>query len=215
MKWIVWLVIFIINTILITAVCDLLIVGFAVPKLRKEPVAERFLLTKKNRMDIQKSTECSGFSSAHVLRSYGMEADGNEMYAKMPGKLPNGAVLPRSLKKFLKNMGFKVTFYSGNLDSLKAELCKGNRVIAFIRTRLGKKYLHYVPIVGYDEKEIFIADSLLSLMNCKEEFFNRRLTHEEFLKYWNIREWYLPFYKYTYLVVEKAETGDEIEKEEV
>lgn len=197
-----WIVIFVVNTILITNICDWLIVGFPKPAFRKEPVAERFLVQVKNRMDFQKSTECSGFSSAHVLRSFGVESEGNEMYAAMPGKMKNGAVLPRNLIKGLKSKGFKVTFRSGTPETLKAELCKGNRVIALVRTELGKKWLHYVPVVGYDEKEVFIADSMRSLTNCREEHFNRRLPWEEFLKYWNIREIYLPFYRYTYLVVE-------------
>ena len=197
-----WIAIFIINTILITILCDWLIVGLPKPTLKKEPAEDKFLLQSKNRMDFQKSTECSGFSSAHVLRSFGLEADGNDLYAGMPGKLPNGAVLPRNLKKALKGKGFSVTFRSGNPQTLKAELCKGNRVIALVRTRLGKKWLHYVPIVGYNEQEIFIADSMRSLTNCREEHFNRRLSWEEFLRYWNVREVYMPFYRYTYLVIE-------------
>lgn len=204
-----WIAFFIINTVILTNICDWLIVGFPKPSLRKEPVEDKFLLQVKNRMDFQKSTECSGFSSAHVLRSFGVEADGNELYAGMPGKLWNGAVLPRNLKKALKRQGFKVTFRSGNPQTLKAELCKGNRVIAMVRTQLGKKWLHYVPIVGYDEKEVFIADSMRSLTNCREEFFNRRLPWEEFLKYWNVREVYMPFYKYTYLVIEKKEDKED------
>ena len=204
-----WIVIFIINTILITNICDWFIVGFPRPTLRKEPAADKFLLQGNNRMDFQKSTECSGFSSAYVLRSYGVEADGNELYAKMPGKMRNGAVLPRNLKKALKCMGFHVTFRSGNPETLKAELCKGNRVIALVRTQLGKRWLHYVPIVGYDEKEVFIADSMRSLTNCREEYFNRRLSWEEFLRYWNVREIYMPFYRYTYLVIEKNEDKED------
>ena len=129
-----WIAFFIINTVILTNICDWLIVGFPKPSLRKEPVEDKFLLQVKNRMDFQKSTECSGFSSAHVLRSFGVEADGNELYAGMPGKLWNGAVLPRNLKKALKRQGFKVTFRSGNPQTLKAELCKGNRVIAMVRT---------------------------------------------------------------------------------
>lgn len=198
-----WIVLFIVNTIIITNICDWLIVGFPRPSLRKEPVADKFLLQVKNRMDFQKSTECSGFSSAHVLRSFGVEADGNELYAGMPGKLRNGAVLPRNLKRGLQRLGFKVTFRSGNPQTLKAELCQGNRVIALVKTELGKHWLHYVSIVGYDEQEVFIADSLRSLTNCREEYFNRRLSWEEFLKYWNVREIYMPFYRYTYLVVEQ------------
>lgn len=205
------IIIFIISTILLINIGDWIIVGFAKPSFRKEPAAKEYLIKVKNRMDIQDSTECSGFSSAHVLRSYGIEASGEELYEKMPGKLSNGAVLPRNLKKGLEKLGFKVSFRSGNKETLKAELSKGNRVIAFIRTRLGRKWLHYVSVVGYTEKEVFIADSLDETINCDEEFFNRRLPWEEFMKYWNVREIYMPFYKYTYLVVEKADAEREEE----
>lgn len=195
--------IFIINTLWFITVLDWIIVGFAFPDFFKKPTKQIFLLKSKNRLALQKSTECSGFSSAHVLRSFGVEADGNEMYAKMPGKLKNGAVLPKNVKKVLQQYGFKVRFVKGNLDSMKAELCKGNRVIAFVKTRIDKNWLHYVPVVGYNEKEILIAESLSYLTNCREEFYNRRVTTEEFLKYWNTRAWYMPLYKNTYLVIER------------
>ncbi len=206
MKLVIGLLIFVINTIIIIAVLDWIIIGFAKPSLGKSAGERSFLLQNKNRLALQRSTECSGFSSAHVLRSFGVEADGNELYAKMPGRLKNGAVLPKNLKKLLQEYGFRVRFMQGNLNSVKAELSKGNRVIAFVKTRLDKKWLHYVPVVGYNEEEVFIAESLSYLTNCKEEFFNRRVKSEEFLKYWNTRAWYMPFYKNTYLVIERRET---------
>ncbi len=204
-------ILFVVNTFLLINIGDWIIVGFAKPAFRSEPAEKEYLIKAKNRMDIQKNTECSGYSSAHVLRSFGIEASGKELYKNMPGKWSNGAVLPRNLKKALEQMGFKVSYRSGNKETLKAELCKGNRVIAFVRTRLGRKWLHYVSVVGYNEKEVFIADSLDETINCDEEFFNRRLPWEEFMKYWNIREIYLPFYKYTYLVIEKPEIKREEE----
>lgn len=210
MKWLIGLVIWVAEIIILTVVLDWLIVGFAIPaKLRKtsdrgrKEMNKSFIQKEVNRIDLQKSTECSGFSSAHVLRSFGIEAEGNEMYAKMPGKLKNGAVLPKNLKKLLQKYGFQVHFVRGNLDTLKEELSKGNRVIAFVKTRIDKKWLHYVPVVGYDEENVFIAESLRYLVNCKEEHYNRRVSKEEFLKYWDTRAWYMPFYKNTYLVIEK------------
>lgn len=206
MKLLIGLLIFAVNTIIIITVLDVIIIGFAAPSLGKKISEKSFLMQTKNRLALQRSTECSGFSSAHVLRSFGVEAEGNELYAKMPGRLKNGAVLPKNLKKLLKQYGFRVHFVRGNLESLKAELSNGNRVIAFVKTRLDKNWLHYVPVVGYNEEEIFIAESLGYLTNCKEEFFNRRVKTQEFLKYWNTRAWYMPFYKNTYLVIERRET---------
>lgn len=206
MKLVIGLLIFVINTIIIIAVLDWIIIGFAKPSFGKRTGEKSFLLQNKNRLALQRSTECSGFSSAHVLRSFGIEADGNELYAKMPGRLKNGAVLPKNLKKILQQYGFRVRYMRGDLNALKAELSEGNRVIAFVKTRLDKNWLHYVPVVGYNEEEVFIAESLGYLTNCREEFFNRRVKTEEFLKYWNTRAWYMPFYKNTYLVIERRET---------
>ena len=203
MKLLVGLLIVIVVVIVMILVLDGVIIGVAAWEKGKKSAPVSFLLKEKNRLALQRSTECAGFSSAHVLRSFGVEAEGNDMYARMPGKLKNGAVLPGKLKKVLRGYGFKVRFVRGNVDSLKSELAKGNRVIAFVKTRLDKRWLHYVPIVGYNEEEIFIAESLGYLTNCREEHFNRRLSTEEFLKYWNTSAWYMPFYKNTYLVVER------------
>ena len=90
-----------------------------------------------------------------------------------------------------------------NLTSLKADLCEGKRVIVFIKTRLDKKWLHYTPVVGYDEEFIYIAESINSLANCQSEYYNRKLTYQEFLKYWDTREIYMPFYRNTYIVIEE------------
>ena len=135
-----------------------------------------------------------------------IESDGNDIYAKMPGKFKNGAVLPKNLKKLLRQYGFKVKYVKGTIESLKAELCEENRVIALIKTRPDKAWLHYVPIVGYDETNIYIAESLDYLINCKEIYYNRSLTNYEFLKLWDTRMFYMPFYKNTFLVIKKADS---------
>ena len=98
--------------------------------------------------------------------------------------------------------GFKVTYVKGSLESLKAELCEGNRVIVLIKTRADRAWLHYVPIVGYDEDNVFIAESLEYLVNCQETYYNRSLAHREFLKLWDTRMPYMPLYKNTYLIIE-------------
>jgi len=202
MTYIFWIVLFIINTIIITCLLDGLIIGFALPA-KKRPFKPEFMLKNPNRFDYQKSTECSGFSAAYVLRSFGVEADGNEFYAKIPRKVRSGAVLPKVLKKEIEKHGLRAKYVKGNLETLKAELSEGKRVIVFIRTRLDKRWLHYVPIVGYDEENIYIAESMNSLVNCESPYSNRRLFNEEFLKCWDTREVYMPFYKNTYLVIEK------------
>lgn len=203
MKILIVMLIFFVNTLIITIIADALILGVPMNCRVEKAEHKQYLLSVKNRFDFQRSTECSGFSAAHVLRSFGVKADGNEMYEKMPGKLRNGAVLPKNLCKTLKQCGFKVRYYKGNLDKLKGVISEGKRVIAFVKTRQDKHWLHYVHVVGYDEDNIFIADSLRELTNCREEYYNRRLSYAEFLELWDTREVYMPFYKNTFLIIEK------------
>lgn len=202
MTYLFWIVVFIINTIIITCLLDGLIIGFAMPVKRRQYKRE-FMLKTPNRFDYQGGTECSGFSSAYVLRSFGIEADGREVYAGIPHKIPGGAVLPSVLSKELGKYGLKARYVKGNLETLKTDLSEGKRIIVFIRTRTDKRWLHYVPIVGYDEDNVYIAESMNSLVNCEGAHSNRRLSNEEFLKFWDTRELYMPFYRNTYLVIEK------------
>lgn len=202
MAYIFWIAVFIVNTVIITCLVDGLLIGFAVPA-KKRAYKKEFMLKGPNRFDYQKSTECSGFSSAYVLRSFGVEADGKEFYDRIPFKIPGGAVFPSVLRRELIKSGLKARYVKGNLETLKADLSEGKRIIVFIRTKVDKRWLHYVPIVGYDEENIYIAESMNSLVNCEGVHSNRKLTNREFLKFWDTREIYMPFYKNTYLVIEK------------
>lgn len=198
-----WIIFCIISILLLIVIADWLIIGFAKPVRGMEKYAKEYLLKMPNRMAYQKSTECSGFSTAYVLRSFEIEADGNDVYAKIKRKMKNGAVMPRTLKKEIQDYGFEAEYVKGSLESLKKDLSNGKRIIVFIKTRLDKNWLHYVPIVGYDEEYIFIGESMKSLENCNEEAYNRKLSNKEFLKFWDTRAFYMPFYKNTYLVIGK------------
>lgn len=203
MSWIL-LIIAIASTILLISVLDWFIIGIARPA-KKKSYDKDYMLRNRNRMDYQTSTECSGYSLAYVLRSFGMEADGKDIYAKIHRKMSNGAVMPRTLIRVIQSYGCKAKYVKGSLEILKSDLSEGKRVIVFIRTRLDKNWLHYVPVVGYDEEYIYIAESMSSLVNCNEEYYNRKLTNQEFLRYWDTREFYMPFYRNTYLMIDKAE----------
>jgi len=204
MKILIFLLIFCINTFIITIITDMFILGVPCRCRVEKSKQKQYILAVPNRIDFQRSTECSGFSAAHVLRSFGVEADGNELYKRMPGKLRNGAVLPKNLKKILQNAGFKVRYCKGEINTLKGVLSEGKRVIAFVKTRNDKHWLHYVHVVGYDGEQVFIADSLRELVNCNTEHYNRSLTNEEFLKLWDTRELYMPFYKNTFLIIQEV-----------
>lgn len=56
--------------------------------------------------------------------------------------------------------------------------------------------------VGFDEKKIYMAESLKEFVNCDKEYYNREVSIEEFKKLWNTSQVKMPFYKFTYFSVD-------------
>ena len=133
------------------------------------------------------------------MRHWNISADGNSAYEKMPNKMRGGYVYPKGIFNFLSKNGFKVKYCRGNLNSLKNAVATGNPVIAMIKIRPDKNWLHYVPVVGYDGQNIFIAESLAELSNCNEPRYNRRIPAKEFKKLWNTAMPKMPLYANTFL----------------
>ncbi len=121
----------------------------------------------------------------------------------MPNKMKNGYVYPKGIQKLLSQYGFQVKYCTGNINTLKNEIVKGNPVIVMIRTYTDKNWLHYVPVVGYDEQYIYIAESLEELVNCDEPYYNRKVAIGEFEKLWNTSMAKMPFYRNTYIAAYK------------
>ncbi len=69
----------------------------------------------------------------------------------------------------------------------KNEVSKGNPVIVMIRIQTDKSWLHYVPVVGYDEQYIFIAESLADFANSNEQYYNRKISVKEFKELYGIQ----------------------------
>lgn len=116
--------------------------------------------------------------------------------------IQNGYVYPKGILKLLPQYGFWVKYCAGNITALKNEVSKGNPVIVMIRIQSDQNWLHYVPVVGYDEKYIFIAESLGEMVNCDEQYYNRKIAIREFKKLWNTSMLKMPFYRNTYIKVE-------------
>lgn len=74
------------------------------------------------------------------------------------------------------------TSYSGNLHTLKHELTKGNPIIVLINI---ENDTHYAVVVGYDQKNIYLVDSIKENVNVENPNYNRMLTEEEFKEVWN------------------------------
>lgn len=192
-----------VNYLLITTLVDWLLMGIAVPHFSKNHFPQSFSVTQKNRIDFQQNLECSAFSSAYILRHFGLDANGKELYQIMPNKMKSGYVYPKGICNLLNRYGLYTKYRIGNLNALKKEVSKGNPVIVLIRIEKSSKALHYVPVVGYNEKEIYLAESLEYLSNCEEKHYNRKIAIQEFKMLWNTSMLKMPLYRNTYIAVEK------------
>lgn len=192
-----------INYLVITGIVDIILMGKLYFRFDKYIRHSEYLILKNNRIDIQTGIQCSAYSSAYVLRHFGIEADAENLYKEMPGKMKSGYVYPKGIQNLLSDFGLRVKYCAGNLNSLKNDLSAGNPVIVMIKTRVDEKYLHYVPVVGYDEKNIYIAESLKEFENCSKGVYNRRIDNQTFLKLWNTGTLKMPFYRNTYFVIKR------------
>ena len=192
-----------VNTVIIITIADIFLMGglhfhFSMKCRKKEVV-----ITKANRIDLQNGYQCAAFSSAYILRHWDIEEHGDNLYEVIPNKKKDGRVYPRGILNLLSQYGFNVKYCAGNIAALKNEVSRGNPVIVMIRIQTDKKYLHFVPVVGYDEQYIFIAESLADFVNSNEQYYNRKILVKEFKKLWNTSMLKMPFYRNTYITISK------------
>lgn len=191
------------NYFIITTIVDSVLMGVLHFRFTLKCIENKFIITQENRIDLQDGYKCSAFSSAYVFRHWNIEENGNHLYEVMPNKMRDGYVYPKGIQKLLPQYGFRTKYCIGNINSLKNEVSKGNPVIVMIRVQTGKNWLHYVPVVGYDEHYIFIAESLKELVNCENGYYNRKIEIKEFKKLWNTSMIKMPLYRNTYIVAYK------------
>lgn len=189
--------------IMISTTINAYLMTLPIPVCRRRNYPPEYLIKRKNRIDIQTNRECAAFSTAYVLRHFGMEADGVELYTSFPSKTKSGNVYPKGIRTILRKMGFRTNYYKGNINSLKYEVSKGNPVIVFIKAQKDHNSLHFVPVVGYDEKYIYLSESLRERVNCIEDNkrYNRKVPIDEFRQLWNVKNIYMLFYSNTYITV--------------
>lgn len=191
--------------LIITTVVNIILLGALRIQISRNCKINQFLIQTENRIDLQQGVTCSAFASAYVLRHWGMDADGNQLYPLMPNKMNDGYVYPKGIQNLFPRYGFQVKYCTGNLNALKNEICKGNPVIVMLRTHPHQNWLHYVPVVGYDENHLFLAESLPELTNCSTTHYNRKVKNSEFKKLWNTSMIKMPFYRNTYMTVKKSQ----------
>ena len=171
-----------------------------------ERKTQRRIIHTDSFVERQVGPSCGGFATAYVLRHFGIEANGQEIYGEM-FKGFRGNVHLREVKKALKRRGLKGTYCKGSIDTLKDEIDMGYPVILFVRSKPGSYEFHFFVAVGYDEEHIYVADSAygpkVSRFTEQEAIlpYNRKIAYEDFLKIWNTGVFFMPTYRFTYIRV--------------
>lgn len=105
---------------------------------------------------------CGPTSALMVLKHYKIDVTLDEVKAhsktkwfEIQGKI-YGMTAPDYLKYSLNQFGIKSKLTRGNLKYLKIQLFKNKPTIILLRS--GNKFWHYVVAIGYNQKEIIIAD---------------------------------------------------------
>lgn len=194
---------FIINWIILTIIINAIIMTLPKPVFKKREYPNEYHIKKINRIDIQSRFECAAFSTAYLLRHFDINADGFKLYVNFPNKMKSGLVTPKGIRTVLKQYGFKSYYFKGNINTLKYHISKGTPVIVFIRVQEKSNILHFVPVVGYDQDNLYLAESIGQLVNCNGDNYNRKVSISEFKKLWNIKNLRIPFYSNTYITVVK------------
>lgn len=201
---VIWGIYTIANWIIIATIIDGILMGRATPKIYSKNRIKSFFIHKDNRIDIQQNLECAAFSSGYILRHFDIDAKGEDLYQMIPNKMKNGYVYPKGIVELLGQYNIKSKYCIGTINSLKQEICKGNPVVVLIKYNQDKNWLHFVPVVGFDENKIYIAESLTEFINSDNELYNREIEITEFKKLWNTRMLKMPLYANTYLTFERA-----------
>lgn len=194
--------------IIISTIINAYLMSLPIPVLRKRNYPANYLIQHNNRIDFQNNTECAAFSTAYLLRHFGLEAEGDALYTHFPSKTRAGNVYPKGIRTELRKKGFKTNYYKGNINTLKYEVSKGTPVIVFIKVHKDRNNLHFVPVVGYDEEYIYLSESLGHLVNCDDdhESYNRKVPINEFKKLWNVKRIHMLLYSNTYIAVDAAQS---------
>lgn len=152
--------------------------------------------------ELQGRNQCSAFSTAFVLRSFGQSAKGSEVYTELPYKIPfSGYVLPKGIVTYLESNGYNPKILKGNLSTLKGKLVEGaTPVIVLVGN--GLYWQHYMTFVGFDseKREMYFFDSGREKDENDDLPGNRTMTNDYFMKWWNNG---LPVFDHVYITVGK------------
>ena len=140
---------------------------------------EFFCTNAENRIDYQTDGKCAAYAAAYVLRHFGEDADGETLFPEL--KRPFGFVSANSIVEVFEQHGYPARACHDSIASLKQRLTEGYPIIIFLQI---PGDTHYAVVVGYDERHIYLADSLAEIANASDARYNRVLTTEAFEAVW-------------------------------
>ena len=138
-----------------------------------------FCTDTENRIDFQKDGKCAAYAAAYLLRHFGEEVNGEDLFSELTR--PFGFASVNSITDVFHRRGYGAKAFCGSLDAMKQRLTAGHPVIVFIQI---SGDTHYAVVVGYDEQYIYLADSLAENTNTSDTRYNRVLSTEEFEAVW-------------------------------
>ena len=127
----------ILNAFIVIQIVDVILMGWLHIHHAKNQIPDNYIVDTPNWTEKQGEVECAAFSSAYVLRHFGMEAEGFELYDKIPDKfkMTGGTVYPKGVQYCLVSHGVKSQYCRGNFRILKEEIAKGVPVIVMMKIR--------------------------------------------------------------------------------
>ncbi len=167
--------------------------------VKDNPVS--FQVSALNIHEDQPPGQCAGYSSAYILRHYGIDVVGKQVYEEMSFKIPvSGYVLPKGIIRYLDSLGHEAKMYKGDLQTLKSRLTVDVPIIVLIGN--GLRWQHYMTLVGYcDEKqELYFYDSRIKMDENGSSPGNRTLSEDYFLTLWDNG---LPIFNHVYIKVKQ------------
>lgn len=148
-----------------------------VSSVGKEPPAHS--ISRPVDIKAQKGPRCSAYSSSCLLRYNGVESKPKKLYNEF-AKLPDGSALPGSVGR---HIGAKMCT-KGTIEDLE-RIIDGDQpalVLCYYGTSHDWNSLHYILITGYDDDNLYIADSLHT---PGELFYNRVVKKSAFERMWD------------------------------
>ncbi len=151
-------------------------------RIKVAAIPSQFMIEDKdNYIQYQSGYDCAGYSAAYVLRHFGHDVEGVEIYNQM-NKVSDGVNLP-GMKGLFKKYGYRAKALYGDMDTMKTQLIKGTPVI--VHTAFFGDSTHFAVVIGYDEEYVYLADSAREKANSfGDTVYNRRLTYHQFEKIW-------------------------------